>query len=91
MERNHIIGFIFIFVTLYLWTIYSGPSPEEMKAQRIKDSLALAIDTLPSARIAETQDQITYEDSSRTDSSNVLEQKITYGGFYTSMIGQEET
>jgi len=50
MEKNHIIGFILLFSTLFVWSYLNKPSEEEMaKHQRMQDSIAniqIAADSL---------------------------------------------
>jgi len=50
MEKNHIIGFILLFSTLFVWSYLNKPSEEEMaRHQRMQDSIAniqIAADSL---------------------------------------------
>jgi YidC/Oxa1 family membrane protein insertase len=57
MEKNHIIGFILLFSTLFVWSYLNKPSEEEMaKHQRMQDSIAniqIAAESLDQTAAAE--------------------------------------
>ncbi len=57
MEKNHIIGFILLFSTLFVWSYLSKPSDEELaRHQRMQDSISsiqIAADNLDPVAAAE--------------------------------------
>ena len=95
MDRNQVIGIVLIMATFMLWTITSSPSKEEMeKSKRIRDSIALEnqapLKVQSSAAISDMKENAPL---ATQDSSALQENKLKYGAFAPSAIGDlhEET
>jgi len=99
MERNHIIGFILIFSTLLLWTVFTAPSAEELERQKfVRDSIAMAEanTAAPSTTKADTTTNTSVASSLDTmppavkDSMLIGQLSGAFGPFAPAAVGKEE-
>ena len=94
MERNHIIGFVLIFATMFLWTYMSKPDAAEMeRRQRVQDSIAqveaAALDSLNKENI--TSEVIPEVQVDLPDSVLLQQNAGLFGPFAPSSVGEEKT
>jgi len=94
MERNHILGFLLIFATLFLWFYFNKPDAAELeRMQLMQDSIAnveaAALDSLKS------EDRLPIETAevkrSLPDSVLLQQNAGLFGPFAPSSVGEEKT
>ncbi|MDF1695678.1 MAG: membrane protein insertase YidC [Saprospiraceae bacterium] len=94
MERNHIIGFLLIFATLFVWSYLNKPDAAELERRKqLQDSIAnleaAAIDTLNTEAVS--TDIIRQEiKTTLPDSILQLQNAGLYGPFAPSSVGEEK-
>jgi YidC/Oxa1 family membrane protein insertase len=94
MDKNTVIGFVLIGLVLFLFTWLNRPTPEQLEAQRLQDSIIKAeqirqLEEIPlqeEKRIpaGETYDEIL------SDSMQIVERENTFGVFAAAMEGTEK-
>ena len=94
MEKNHIIGFLLIFATLFVWSYLNKPDAAELERRKqMQDSIAqaeaMAADSLNTDAIAPISAPAVTEVLS--DSLQLLQNAGIYGPFAPSSIGEEKT
>jgi len=93
MERNHIIGFLLIFATLFVWSYLNKPDAAELeRRQQMQDSLArveaIAIDSLNSEAIIPVEEpKIT---TAIPDSVLLQMNAGLFGAFAPASVGEEK-
>ncbi|MEP6795613.1 MAG: membrane protein insertase YidC [Saprospiraceae bacterium] len=86
MERNHIIGFVLIFVLLMVWTFVNSPSKDEMqKIKQTQDSLHRA-ETIKDSVQTKKIDSIST--AALVDSAQIANK---FGSFAPAALGTDET
>ena len=93
MERNHIIGFLLIFATLFVWSYLNKPDAAELeRRQHVQDSLArveaMAIDSLKKDGIVPVQESMVSE--AIPDSVLLQMNAGLFGAFAPSSVGDEK-
>ena len=95
MERNNIIAFILIFMTMIMWSYMNQPSQAEIDRQTtIQDSIALVSKQVKLATIAEqdkTADAMQEQAVTISDSARQLQNTGIYGSFAPAAIGSSKT
>ena len=95
MERNNIIAFILIFMTMIMWSYMNQPSQAEIDRQTtIQDSIALVSEQIKLATIAEQDkiaDAIQEQAVTISDSARQLQNTAIYGSFAPAAIGSLKT
>lgn len=95
MERNNIIAFILIFMTMIMWSYMNQPSQAEIDRQTtIQDSIALVSEQIKLATIAEqdkTADAMQEQAVTISDSARQLQNTGIYGSFAPAAIGSSKT
>ena len=95
MERNNIIAFILIFMTMIMWSYMNQPSQAEIDRQTtIQDSIALVSKQVKLATIAEQDkiaDAIQEQAVTISDSARQLQNTGIYGSFAPAAIGSSKT
>ena len=95
MERNNIIAFILIFMTMIMWSYMNQPSQAEIDRQTtIQDSIALVSKQVKLATIAEQDkiaDAIQEQAVTISDSARQLQNTAIYGSFAPAAIGSSKT
>ena len=95
MERNNIIAFILIFMTMIMWSYMNQPSQAEIDRQTtIQDSIALVSEQVKLATIAEQDkiaDAIQEQAVTISDSARQLQNTAIYGSFAPAAIGSPKT
>ncbi|MDR0537311.1 MAG: membrane protein insertase YidC [Tannerellaceae bacterium] len=95
MDKNTVIGFILIGLVLVLFTWLNKPTPAQIEARRVQDSIAFAQQMQAAQQIAQqpqTPEQLEHQrlnempDSVRNDYMN-----DKYGAFASAMQGEETT
>lgn len=93
MEKNHILGFIFLFATLFVWSYINKPDAAELeKRKRMQDSIAaleIPKDTLSKETIAIANQQVT-SGVEVSDSVRLLQNSSTFGPFTSASLGSEQ-
>ncbi|MEM9545954.1 MAG: membrane protein insertase YidC [Bacteroidota bacterium] len=95
MERDHIIGFILLFATLFVWSYLNRPDQAELeRRQRMQDSIAsieAARDSLnTSAQLALPENQPAVS-ATLPDSVRLAQNASLFGPFASSSVGEEKT
>ncbi|MDR2810150.1 MAG: membrane protein insertase YidC [Tannerellaceae bacterium] len=94
MDKNTVIGFILIGLVLFVFTWLNRPSPEQLEARRLQDSIARTeqikqLEEIPLQKeripAGETDNATAVSDSMRT-----VERENIFGVFAASMEGTEE-
>jgi YidC/Oxa1 family membrane protein insertase len=100
MERNHIIGFVLIFLTLMLWTMFSKPSDAEIaRAKAKRDSIARLsqLDTFSQKSTAQVNKNISntttvVDSTAPKEASFILENdviKLTFSNNGARIVGAQ--
>lgn len=94
MERNHIIGFLLIFATLFVWSYLNKPDEAELERRKqMQDSIA----RVEAAAIEELNEDVQLPTSNPTvvealpDSVLLLQNAGLFGPFAAASVGQERT
>ena len=98
MDRNHVIGFILIFATLFIWVYTSKPPAEVLEAQkRQRDSLALVESIAKGDLPDEVREFQASSDTSQDITTKVLNDSLisqdlvkTFGAFASALSGEEQ-
>jgi YidC/Oxa1 family membrane protein insertase len=93
MDKNTVIGFILIGLVLFLFTWLNRPTPQQIEARRIQDSIARAeqIRQREEIRIQEEkQTAANIYDETVADSVRIAEREQNFGVFASSIEGTEE-
>ncbi len=94
MEKNHIIGFLLIFATLFVWSYLNKPDAAELERRKqMQDSIArveaAALDSLNSeVKLPITQPTVT---ETLPDSVLLAQNAGLFGPFAPSSVGEEKT
>lgn len=93
MERNHIIGFLLLFSTLFVWSYLNKPSEAEMeRRQFLQDSIAnvqIVADSLDQVAAAETY--VPLVAPALPDSVQLLQNAGIFGPMAAASIGTEQS
>lgn len=93
MERNHIIGFLLLFSTLFVWSYLNKPDAAQMaKEKRMQDSIAaiqIAGETLDEEKV-KTSDFINQAAPSISDSLMQIQNAGIYGPFASASVGTQQ-
>lgn len=93
MDKNTVIGFLLIGVVLFAFSWFNKPTPEQLEARRLQDSLA---------RVEQARQQLAERDGresnaptalfkeDETDSARVAQLQNNYGAFAGAVAGTEE-
>jgi YidC/Oxa1 family membrane protein insertase len=96
MDKNTVIGFILIGLVLVLFTWLNKPTPEQLEARRIQDSIALAQQAQAIQQLPQQQ-PVTKEEAEQKilaelpDSARTVFMNEKYGAFASVMQGEETT
>jgi len=94
MEKNHIIGFILLFSTLFVWSYLNKPSEAELEdRKRMQDSITaiqVAADSLDRVKVKNDVAQIDPVQQV-PDSLKLLMNSQTFGPFAASSLGEDKT
>lgn len=91
MERNNIIAFILIFMTLMVWSYLNQPSAEEIQRQQeIQDSIARAENIALEQEVAAESTTSQALTNALPDSLQAVQQAALYGGFAPAYSGTAE-
>lgn len=90
MEKNHIVGFILIFATLMLWSIFTAPTEAELaeskrKRDSIEQSQIIAVEAVDEQKFDVIEKSVPQNDSLATLAAN-----YAYGPFASASIGESE-
>ncbi|MDR2389356.1 MAG: membrane protein insertase YidC, partial [Tannerellaceae bacterium] len=95
MDKNTVAGFVLIGLVLFLFTWLNRPTPEQLEAKRLQDSIAKA-EKIRQLEVIQLQDDDkrtpkgeTY-DETLSDSMQIIERENTFGVFAAAMEGTEE-
>ena len=96
MERNHIIGFILIFATLFVWSYFNKPDAAELERRKqMQDSLArVEAAAMDSLNEEEVKTPITTQpiiQETLPDSVLKVQNASLFGPFAPSSVGEEKT
>ena len=94
MERNHIIGFLLIFATLFVWSYLSKPDAAELERRKqMQDSIArveaMKLDSLKTDIEPQTTPANTV-DANLPDSVLMIRNSGLFGPFAPASVGDEE-
>jgi len=91
MERNHIIGFLLLFSTLFVWSYLNKPSEEQMaKHQQRVDSIQaaqIATDSIDRTKAIELAAASNLAEQSLPDSARVANNASVFGPMAPSSVG----
>lgn len=91
MERNNIIAFILIFMTMIVWSYLNQPSAEEIqRQQQIQDSIALVNEKAIDAQVA-AENLTPAPQATISDSAKVALASGTFGAFAPSAVGEAKS
>lgn len=94
MERNHIIGFLLIFATLFVWSYLNKPDAAELERRKqMQDSIAMveaeALETLNAENITSiSEPKVT---TTLPDSVLQAQNAGLFGPFASASVGEEKT
>ncbi|MDR1499367.1 MAG: membrane protein insertase YidC [Tannerellaceae bacterium] len=95
MDKNTIIGFVLIGLVLIMFTWMNKPTPEQIEARRVQDSVARVEQAKRFEEIRlqeEAAAAIEIEDEAyASDSARIVERERVFGVFASSMEGTEGT
>jgi len=96
MDRNHIIGFILLFATLFVWSYLNKPDAAELeRRQQMQDSIArveaAAMDSLKNRSQVPPKTELPTVQASLPDSLLQIQNAGLFGPFAPSSVGEEKT
>jgi YidC/Oxa1 family membrane protein insertase len=93
MDKNTVIGFVLIGLVLFLFSWLNRPTPEQIEARRLQDSVARSeqVKQLQEIQLQEESRTLAVADGAVPDSARMAERRNTFGVFAVSMEGTEES
>ncbi|MDR1557698.1 MAG: membrane protein insertase YidC [Tannerellaceae bacterium] len=94
MDKNTVIGFVLIGLVLFLFTWLNRPTPEQIEARRMQDSIARVeqVKQLEEQLQAQKRENVSDEETQAVpDSLKAAQRESLFGVFASSVEGTEET
>jgi len=96
MEKNHIIGFLLLFSTLFVWSYLNKPDAAELERRKVmRDSIAAVEAAKDSLNVEAAKSNAVVNNLVQnvevSDSALLAKNSVLFGPFAPSSVGEEET